>query len=45
MQTKQKPENVTKRTLRSEPTNDNGILSESGQEKGKVQTLSSSSYV
>ena len=39
-QTKQKPENVTRRTLsRSEPTNDNGILSESCQEKGKVQTL------
>ena len=38
--TKQKPENVTRRTLsRSEPTNDNGILSESCQEKGKVQTL------
>ena len=39
-QTKQKPENVTRRTLsRSEPTNDNGILSESCQEKGKVVIL------
>ena len=36
--TKQKPENVTRQTLsRREPTNDNGILSESCQEKGKVQ--------
>ena len=36
-QKKQKPENVTRRSLsRSEPTNDNGILSESCQEKGKV---------